>query len=270
VAPVTRREFSFDQCTYNSTKYDGEYTFTRSRRSPAVSTFNQLSVTSGNGDRFIINGLWDDSTAANPLGIELLTWADTTYIKETENGLMTVNGLNWNREAFETQALTDRVNGYIQLPDGSVAYVRLITQRASLEASFHVRADWTAQQDIRAETNLEFNGTYLDWSSFAPDASVQVPDYPVSNLGTPLTIYSTPDFSAANAVTVDNLPRRTVQWESGEIRLTGNDGSSVVMQPSADSAIVEVFLNGSTEALFNTWANGLQVSCPDVFTDGCR
>lgn len=270
-APVTRREYSFDQCAYNSAEYDGQYTFTQSRRSPVVSTFSELSVQTGNGDRFMINGLWDDSTPANPFGFELLTWADTTYIKETENGVMTVNGLNRFSEAYETQLSTNRVSGYVQLQDGSIGYASLITQRANLEASFHVIADWTEQQDIRVETNLAFNGTYFDWASFAPDADVQVPDYPVSDLGSPLTLFSTPDFNSANAVIVENLPRRSVQWETGEIRLTAIDGSSVVMQPSStDGSLVDIFLSGSTEAVSSTWANGLQITCPDVFLDECR
>lgn len=269
-APVTRREFSFDQCIFNGIEYAGSYSFTRSRRGPDVYTLNNVSAIDEKGDRFVVNGVRDDSTNANPLGIELISWTDTTYITETDSDLTTVNGLNWFREAYETQVPGSDLSGYIQLQDGSVGFVRLVEQHASLDSNFHVVANWSEEQDIRVEANLDFDNNYFDWSSFAPNVDVQVPDYPVSELGTPLTLFTSPDFNPANAIVVDNNSRRSVQWESGQIRLTAFDGSTLLMRPSSeDSLRVEILLNDSAEVLSNTWANGLQVLCPDTFSDEC-
>ncbi|MBX2886197.1 MAG: hypothetical protein KTR32_39945 [Granulosicoccus sp.] len=268
-APIERRALTFDHCQYGTSDYDGGYEYNSGRRSATVILLSNFSERQNAESGYVIDGRWEDLTAANPQGVEIKQWTDTRYESMSGAKSESISQFNWYREAFENWQNIEGNDGFLLLPDGSLAHIRQITQSARLDSSFKVNADWSQQQDIEVQASLGYDGNFLDWA-FSALAQVQIPDFPVSDLGSPLTLYASPDLDPGTAFTIENLPRNAMQWQSGEINILAQDGSGVSMQPSSERTEVNIFLNGSTQAIVDNWSDGLQIDCPITFVDECN
>ncbi len=285
-APLNAPTVNFSNCTVDGQTYNGTVELFSGRRVNTLATFKSYIRTSVIASEEGPEELAVDATDAmpTPQKVELdgefssafrffpdtenESWTNTTFsISGTDND-ETLTITDWQRSGTNTHFPTDN-SGFIQLLDGSTALVQLRQHGANFTADMQVSNTESNFEPVSVALNLSFTNNYYD---FFDDAfSVfSVPSFPVSDLGTPLEIFSTPDFASASVQSVDSQPiAEAPQWRSGEIFLATQDTSSLRIQPDpelSDSILIE--LNGSGEQMSALWADGYQAFCPSVI-DNC-
>lgn len=257
---------SFNNCTINGDTYNGNIGVISGRRVNTVVTFDSYSKSSGE-QSVEINGEFTQAFGffANT---ENETWTNGSLtVSGTENDL-TLTNIEWQRSGTNTHFPTN-TEGFVQLLDGTTALAQLFQHGANFSATMDVANSNTNFEPISVALELAFSNDYFDWSD-EPFSVFSVPTFPVSDLGDPIDLFSSPDFSTANVVSVESQPRVvSPQWQSGSILLVSNDASTVSIQPDpelADSILIE--LNGSGVQQSALWSDGYQAYCPSVI-DGC-
>lgn len=256
---LSDRNLTFDNCLTTDNWRHGQYQFhTSGNKSDRTETFTNY-VTRQESAEQSLTGEWTiENTYVGDT--ESQSWRNATFTSTGTADDIAVDAFNWHRQGGRAPIIMDPVKGYAQDLEGNAVEVELEDYSAELLAEFTFSNTTTGNTPIDVAASLTFSGGYFTWENH---------DYPVSDLGSPLTISSAEDFSA-DVQTVENPPRDSeAQWQAGELVITAADGSSVSLRPSGDDkALVDVELNASGDVQTYSWSDGFVIDCPSKI-DGC-
>jgi len=263
IGPFSHGLARFGECRLGENLYSGTYEQSSGRRSDTVQIFNQLKHRT-NSESIEVSGTFTDvSTFAT--NIEKWMWADTTIQLNRDNGDTSVTGLNWQREGSDA-FLSGSLTGFVTTQEGDSRGVQLNTYGATLRSSFSMKTDMTGDDAVEIDVDLNFQGNYLTWFNLN-GSDTAYPPYPVSDLGSPLTVTDSNNFTT---VQINQIPKDTnAQWSTGRVLITAADGSSITMRPDPkDKSQMLVTLDRSGEIFSLAVSDGFQINCPSMI-DGC-
>ena len=263
-------DLEFDDCALGADRYDGGYStssFNFERRDDA---FEAFTATFADGSGFSIDG---DRRITESRGFDIASdaWTDTDYVHRDAGGAESIqSGLDLAADILVARGF-DGPEGYVTLADGSSAYVVPQRERGSVTASYELTDPSIAAGPLGVTSTLAFDGDHYRFVDEDPDGrgDVVVPGFPVSDLGSPLVLEGAGGAADVSIEPSAEVPAGAEQWNAGTLSVTADDGSQVVMSPSADDpSMVEIRVDGSDEPILRDWSDGFQVRCPASF-GGC-
>ena len=262
-----------EACTVDGTSYDGGalrplgFTFVRA---PYQASYDAFSVTRADGSSFTLDGDYTDTTPEGNVPANSLGWTETNYTADEGGSTTRIDGYDSLRSA---------VYGFFpagdggpplytaELPNGETATVGEVPDEASAEVTFAVTAPWSSDERLDVAVDLRVSDSVYEFVSVSGGTSLETPDYPLSDLGSPLVLTN---LDTGEQLTIDNLPRPdATQWQTGTLAIEAADGSGLVLSPQTDDpATFSVAIDGEPEAVVREWSDGFQVSCPQPIV--CR
>jgi len=258
--PFYHYRTSFDNCQWNGQNHHGGLESSGARRAPDVTIFREYTRTSVN-QSITLNGEHAHTLPffGNP---ESNIWMDTGYVFTNKAVSIKVNSINWNQEGADAPHL-DTLQGFVLLPNGTIKRVAQYNYAANLQATFNFTPAQSQSDAMTVDVNLGYETNYFNWEGHY-ESGFDLPTFPVSDLGSSISVYSEFDIGAGTIELLDSLPKdATPQWQSGEVRITAPDSTSLVLKPDSNNAAAVLFeLNNSGEQIPRLWADGFQVACP--------
>jgi len=260
-APYSYIDYEFDDCQLQGVNYDGGYDRVTGRRTDRTTNFRQFQyraddrVIAVNGQR-VFKYPWTANT-------EDIVWTDATI--NLDDSKVVVSNFNWERRGSDS-IYPQTLSGFVLDLEGNFRRVKFVTHGAQLVSTFDLVSPATEGSALQVTVDLEFEGNYFIWFN---EVNEEPPEYPVSDLGSQLTIYPIADLtSSATSYEQWAKPAET-QWQKGGITIAASDGSRMTLSHDAlDIGNVEIQLNDAIEPLQVPVTEEFQVLCPTVI-DRC-
>ena len=257
--PALERITTTEACIVGGTRYDGSaLRRVRFVRGPDESTYDRFSVTRADGFSFTLDGSYTDTTPAGNLPANDFGWTDTDYTADENGSTTRIDGYTSRRGA---------VYGFIPSGDGETATVGEIPRDATARVTFSVTAPWSSGERLDVAVDLGLGESRYAFVPVSGGTSTENPDYPLSDLGSPLTLT---DLDTGEQLIIGNppLPDAT-QWQTGTLAISAAGGSRLVLSPeTGDPATFSVAFDDDPDAVTRAWSDGFQVSCPQPIV--CR
>jgi len=269
-APYTVRDVAYDNCLFNNVNSEGRYTFTAGRRTNTVDTFTNYQVES-DGIKHSASGTWEYTYPWFGDNNKQY-WTGASFSQSDANASLIINDFDWSNEGIDSGVPKhESLKGFVVDAEGIVRPVQLVTYQARFTSGFTLISDVTNKQPVRVAAELQFKRDYFVWREDNVGDNTALPDYPVSDLGSPLTLSSDADFDNAGMIMlIDQQPQdRDAQWQTGELRLIAEDGSKMVLRPNAnDKTQVHIQLANQNGPITALWSEGYQIDCVSIM-EGC-
>ena len=269
-APYTVRDVAYDNCLFDNVSSEGRYTFTAGRRTNTVDTFTNYQAESA-GIKHSASGTWEypypwfgDNNKQY--------WTGASFSQSDANASLIINDFHWSNEGIDSGVpKPESIKGFVVDAEGIVRPVQLVTYQARFTSSFTLISDVTSKQPVSVTAELQFKRDYFVWRENSVGNNTALPDYPVSDLGSPLTLSSDADFDNAGMIMLidQQLQDRDAQWQTGELQLIAEDGSELVLRPNpSDKTQVQIQLANQSGPITALWSDGYQIDCVSIM-EGC-
>jgi len=258
-APVSKIDISFDNCQLGGL-HNGRFTRSSGRRTDNEYVFYDYSYKDELKD-YRISGEWVDK-------YPWFAGTDETIIRNASyranEAELLLNSFNWHRTGTHIGVPPTNRDGYVQDLEGNVREVNLNTYRSTLQSSFEFTSADTSQAAAQVDVNLSFLGDYYSWNN--PTNNNPNPDYPVADLGSPLSVFDNPELTGESRILPQTYKPLRPQWQQGSLTVTLNDGQTIVMTYNeTDVSLVNIVINDSPTPIVRSIVDtGYQLYCSGV------
>lgn len=261
-SPNLDDEYRFTACNIENTVLNGTLQLSDERRVQSVNTLTDLSIRQGDTEQFL-SGKWKIIYGGFENSEEIV-WTDARYAASGENVDIRLQNMNWRRFGNNTPwPLSTSQTGFVQDLAGNVRQLAEVSFSAELQSVFSIGNASTKQQLVDVQVNLNFSGNHWQWENSAT-LSPSKPDYAVSALGTPLSLFDNEEFTG-QMFSVNNIEKPDFLWQTGELKISASDGSNVVLTPVADNPrLVSITLNSNESITTRSIDDGFDIERPDV------